>query len=148
MKEKGFFFAVFLLGFFFGLAFMMLLNMNTLERLYRTQNQLTNQLADREIKLEKLSESLAKEQAAIIKDLKLTIEFDGNHLIQEEIEKTARFYLVDLVGKEISDIDGELLYKILDKRIIEVADKRIKIQVKYIIVHETIDIGLSAKPAE
>ncbi|GAB6086096.1 hypothetical protein [Alkaliphilus crotonatoxidans] len=148
MKEKGFFFAVFLLGFFFGLAFMMLLNMNTLERLYRTQNQLTNQLADREIKLEKLSESLAKEQAAIIKDLKLTIEFDGNHLIQEEIEKTARFYLVDLVGKEISDIDGELLYKILDKRIIEVADKRIKIQVKYIIVHETIDIGLSAKPVE
>lgn len=127
---------------------MMLLNMNTLERLYRTQNQLTNQLADREIKLEKLSESLAKEQAAIIKDLKLTIEFDGNHLIQEEIEKTARFYLVDLVGKEISDIDGELLYKILDKRIIEVADKRIKIQVKYIIVHETIDIGLSAKPVE
>lgn len=148
MKEKGFFFAAFLLGFFFGLAFMMLLNMNTLERLYRTQNQLTNQLADREIKLEKLSESLAKEQAAIIKDLKLTIEFDGNHLIQEEIEKTARFYLVDLVGKEISDIDGELLYKILDKRIIEVADKRIKIQVKYIIVHETIDIGLSAKPVE
>lgn len=148
MKAKGFFFAAFMLGFFFGLCFMTLLNMNTIEGLNRTKSQLSDQLIDREIKLEKLNESLQKQQAAVVKDLTLKVAFDGNHLVKEEIEKTVRFYLVDLVGKEITDIDGEMLYKILNDRIVEAGDKRIRISVNYIIIYEIIDIGISAKLVE
>lgn len=145
MKKRVFFLSAFTLGFFFGLGFMSLVQMNTLDRLYRIQSQLTNQLLDRDIKLEKLGASLEKQRVSIVKDLKIHINYEGNLLLKEEIEKNVRFYLVDLVGREIANIDGEMLYKILQNRIVEVEDKRVKLTVEYIIVNEVINIGITAK---
>lgn len=140
--------AFFAIGFLLGLAAMNLVHLHTLDRLYRIQNQLTNQLLDREIKLEGLKKSLQDEKTIIIKDLIIALDFEGNPLLREEIEKVIRFYLADLVGQELWRLEGEMIYKILDDRIINVENRQARLHVKYIIVREEISIGIKAELIE
>ncbi|AOY75493.1 hypothetical protein [Clostridium formicaceticum] len=148
MKKRYNVLAIFIIGFILGLAVMNLAQMHTLDRLYRIQNQLNNQLLDREIKLERLNESLNKEKASIIKDLVIEVEFDGNSLVKDEIEKTIHFYMADLVGRELWSIDGEMIYKILEDRILDIEGRNIKLRVKYIILSEKISIAVKAQIME
>lgn len=140
--------AYFAIGFLLGLVAMNLVHLHTLDRLYRIQNQLTNQLLDREIKLEGLKKSLQDKKTIIIKDLIIALDFEGNPLLREEIEKVIRFYLADLVGQELWRLEGEMIYRILDDRIINVENRQARLQVKYIIVREEISIGVKAELIE
>ncbi len=135
-------------GFLLGLAFMNLFHLHTLDNLYRNQTQLTNELMDREIKLTRLTDSMEKQRVVLIKDIEIAVEYEGNQLTKDKIEKSVQFFLVELVGKELSMVDGEMLYKIIDERIIEVEDKRIQLNMKYLILSEKISIALAAKTLE
>ena len=148
MKKWSRLVAVFSIGFLMGLTAMNLFHMHTLDRLYRIQNQLTNQLLDREIKLERLTESLESEKTTFIKDLSIDVEFEGNPLVKDEIEKVVHFYLSDLVGKELWRVDGEMIYKILDRRVVDVENRQARFHVKYIIITEEISIGIRAEITE
>ncbi|SNS45126.1 hypothetical protein SAMN05446037_101084 [Anaerovirgula multivorans] len=148
MKKWSRLIAIFSIGFLMGLAAMNLLHMHTLDRLYRIQNQLTNQLLDREIKLERLNESLQSEKTTFVKDLSINVEFEGSPLVKDEIEKVVHFYLADLVGKELWQVDGEMIYKILDDRMVDVENRQARLQVKYIVITEKISIGVRAQISE
>lgn len=148
MKKWSRLIAIFSIGFLMGLTVMNLLHMHTLDRLYRIQNQLTNQLLDREIKLERLNESLQSEKTTFVKDLSIDVEFEGSPLVKDEIEKVVHFYLADLVGKELWQMDGEMIYKILDNRVVDVENRQARLQVKYIIITEKISIGVKAQISE
>lgn len=140
--------AIFCIGFLMGLTLMNLFHMHTLDRLYRIQNQLTNQLLDREIKLERLTESLESKKTTFIKDISIHVEFEGNPLVKDEIEKVVHFYLADLVGKELWRVDGEMIYKVLDNRVVDVENRQARLQMKYIIITEEISIGVKAQIVE
>ncbi|ABR46381.1 hypothetical protein Amet_0142 [Alkaliphilus metalliredigens QYMF] len=144
MKGWTFYLSVFLIGFLMGLGIMNLFQMHTLDRLYRTQNQLTSQLLDQELKLERLNENLKSQQVFVVKDLSIVVDFDGNPLVQDEIENNIRFYLSDLVGRELSRIDGEMIYKIVQDRILHIGERQILLEMKYIIIEEKIQIGVKA----
>jgi hypothetical protein len=148
MNRSSFIFLNIFIGFLLGLVFMNLFHLHTLDRLYRIQNQLTNELLDKEIKLERLRENMKKQSVILIKDLQITVDYDGNILTKDKIQKSIQFYLSDLVGKELSMIDGEMIYKILDGRIIEADDKKIQLKMKYIIISERILITVYAKTLE
>ncbi|AKL93610.1 hypothetical protein CACET_c00920 [Clostridium aceticum] len=148
MKRRYNVFAIFIIGFIVGLTIMNLIQIHTLDRLYRIQNQLSNQLLDREIKLERLNQSLNSEKASIIKDLVIEVEFEGNPLVKDEIEKAIHFYMTDLVGRELWSIDGELVYKILEDRILDIEGRRVKLRVKYIVLSEKISISVKAQVIE
>lgn len=145
MKKSATYLAVLLIGFLLGLSAMNLFHARTIDRLYRIQNQLTNQLLDKEIKLERLNKSIENQKYTIVKDLELDILFEGNPIVKDQIEKTIYYYLGDLVGKELSVIDGEMVYKILHNRIIDADNKQIRLHVRYIIINEKISISVEAK---
>lgn len=134
-----------LFGFLMGLAFMNLFHLHTLDNLYRIQGQLTNELLDKEIKLTRLTESMEKQKVILVKDLEIAVEFNGSPLTMDKITKSIRLYLSDLVGKELATIDGEMIYKIIDGRIIEVEDKKVQLKMKYIIISEKITIAIISK---
>lgn len=134
-----------LLGFIFGLVTMNLFQVHTIDRLYRVQTNLTNQLLDRELKLQKFNESIMEQKVYIVKNLEIDVEFSGNPLTIEDIESTIKFYLNDLVGQEVNTIDGNMIYKIIHERILEIDDKKIILSMKYIIINETISIGIKAR---
>jgi len=134
-----------LLGFLIGLVTMNLFQIHTIDRLYRIQTNLTNQLLDKEVKLQKFNESANEKKMYIVKNLEIKIEFDGNPRIIEDIENTIRFYLNDLVGREVETIDGALVYKIIHERILDIDEKQITLSLNYIIINETISIGIKAQ---
>ena len=140
--------AIFAIGFLMGLAAMNLVHMHSLDRLYGIENQLKNELLDREIKLERLTESLQDEKTTIIKNLVIDVEFEGNALVKNEIEKWIRYYLGDLIGQELWRVEGEMIYKILDDRIVDVENRQARLQVKYIIIREEISLGIKAEIIE
>ncbi|MDR5659199.1 hypothetical protein RH915_06825 [Serpentinicella sp. ANB-PHB4] len=146
MSKKRLFvlFNILLLGFFLGLCAMNLFQMHTIDRLYRVQNNLTNQLLDKEIQLEKLNQSIDNNKSFVVKNLEIIVEYDGNPLFIEDIESAAKFYISDLVGREIISIDGEMIYKIFNNRLLEIEEKQINLTVKYIIITETVTIGIKA----
>ncbi|SCX79163.1 hypothetical protein [Alkaliphilus peptidifermentans] len=133
------------LGFLLGLATMNLFQMHTLDRLYRVQHQLTNQIIDKDIKLERLNDSIKKNNTVFVKDIKIHLNFEGNLLLKDMIEDNIRFFLSDLVGKELADIDGEMIYKILNNRIVEIENKNINLSINYLIISETINISVNAR---
>lgn len=134
-----------LLGFLLGLVIMNLFQIHTIDRLYRIQTNLTNQLMDREIKLQKFNENAKNQKAFIVKNLEIEIDYDGNPRVVEDIETTVKFYLSDLVGREVSSIDGDMVYKIIHERILDMDEKKITLSSKYIIINETISIGIKAR---
>ncbi|KAB3537801.1 hypothetical protein F8154_02140 [Alkaliphilus pronyensis] len=132
------------IGFLFGVMLMNLFHMHTLDRLYRIQNQLANQVIDKDIKLKGLNASIKESNTLFIKDIEIKLDFEGNLLFKDMIEENIRFFIADLVGKELSQIDGQMLYKILNSRIIEIEDKNVKLTIKYLIIAETIEISIAA----
>lgn len=148
MKKPTSLFLSSFFGFLLGLAFMNLFHLHTLDRLYRIQSQLTNELLDKEIRLTRLTENMEKQKVLLVKELEIFVEFDGNLLLKDKIQKSIHLYLSDLIGKELTFVDGEMIYKILEGRIIEVEDKKIQLRMKYIIISEKISIAVSTKTIE
>ena len=148
MKRTSSIFLSLLFGFLLGLAFMNLFHLHRLDNLYRIQGQLTYELLDKEIKLTRLTESMEKQKIILVKDLEITVEYTGSPLTKDKIIKSVQLYLSDFVGKELVSIDGEMIYKILDGRIIEVEDKKIQLKMKYIIISEKITIAIISKTLE
>lgn len=146
-KPSSFFLSIFF-GFLMGLAFMNLFHLHTLDRLYKTQSQITNELLDKEIRLTRLTESMEKQKVLLVKELEISVEFEGNLLLKDKIQKSIHLYLSDLIGKEVTFIDGEMIYKVLEERIIEVEDKKIQLSMKYLIISEKIYIAVTAKTIE
>ncbi|QUH25093.1 hypothetical protein [Serpentinicella alkaliphila] len=133
------------LGFLLGLVTMNLFQIHTIDRLYRVQTNLTNQLLDKEIKLQKFNESANEKKVFIVKNLEINIDYEGNPRVIEDIETTIKFYLNDLVGREVKEVDGDMIYKIIHQRILEIDEKKITLILKYIIINETISIGINAR---
>ncbi|SDJ82481.1 hypothetical protein [Natronincola ferrireducens] len=148
MKKRLTLTAVFAIGFILGLTVMNLFHLHTLDRLYRVQNQLTNQLLDKELKLERLNESIQSNKASIVKNLIVDVEFEGNLLLKDEIQKNIHFYMADLVGRELWRVDGEMIYKILEGRIFEIENRQVRLRVQYIIISEEIRISVKAQMIE
>ncbi|MBM7614761.1 hypothetical protein [Alkaliphilus hydrothermalis] len=148
MKKWPQLLSVFTLGLFLGLAIMALYQMQTLDRLYGIQSQLTTELLDKEIKLERLNENIKKQSLIIVKDLDILVNYNGNPLVKDEIKKNIQFYLSDLVGRDLDSIDGVMIHKILQQRIIGIEDKHFKLLVDYIIISQKISVSVSAKLLE
>lgn len=134
-----------LFGFLLGLVTMNLFQAHTIDRLHRVQANLTNQLLDKEIKLQKFNENANIQRAFIVKNLNIQVDFEGNPRVIEDIEATIKFYLNDLVGREVSTIDGDMIYKIIHNRILELDEKKITLTMNYIIISETISVGINAR---
>jgi hypothetical protein len=108
---------------------------------------LQTRLAEREIQLQRLSESLDKRKF-ILKSIEVivdsTMDENDSSLIQTSIKQK----LTTLIGKEIKTIDTELISEIIDKRIMKTDILQYKLRLKRLILSDTLRIWIEADVIE
>lgn len=99
-------------------------------------------IADNEEKLKKLEKSINNSNI-VLKDIKIIIEADEeqiNNINNIEIEKAIKEKFNSLLGKEVRNLDAEILMEVVDKRILKFEEAEYKINVKKLVLSDTLKI--------
>ena len=100
--------------------------------------QMQNTIDDRNTKLEKLEKSLdaINNMQYILKDIEILLNYEGNELDKLEVEKVIEDKYKNLIGKEVSSIDVELVSQVIDKRILIFDEKKYKLKVEKLLLSQ------------
>lgn len=101
-----------------------------------------NIIADNEEKLKKLEKSINNSNI-VLKDIKIIIEADEdqiNNINNIEIEKAIKEKYNSSIGKEVKNLDAEILMEVVDKRILKFEEAEYKINVKKLVLSDTLKI--------
>jgi hypothetical protein len=136
---------LFVLGYLLGIISFNILYMQQMEKIMKTNEQLISELKVKKIKLENLQQTQQKNQTPIIDDIVLILENKAPEIIpKSEIEQYIKILLNHLIGKPLNTIDGQLIYKSLNKRIFRFEDGQYQLEIRCIIVAETVYIYYTA----
>jgi len=115
---------------------------------YKEITYLENTIQDKDARLEKLEKSI-NTQGVILKDIEVSLNFgedkDGDEIDKIDIEKTIKEKYNTLLGKEVKNIDTDILIEVVDKRILKIDDKEYKMQVEKLIVTEILKIFINVE---
>lgn len=142
--------AVYLLGVLTGASLAMLDAADRIDRLDLENARLTTQVAALEEDLRRLQESLSRRSRLLVRDIQLEI-LAGNGLperLATDLAKETRALLVDLIGREVNELDPLLISRILQGRILTVAGSQWQLNVLHLVLGERVRVFLSIKPVE
>ncbi|SCN24906.1 hypothetical protein N3C_2048 [Clostridium sp. N3C] len=94
-------------------------------------------IEDKDLRLEKLEDTIDKNKL-IVKNINITLNHKEDDLTRIGLEKNIRETLNKFVGKEVHTVDAEMLWEVVDGRIVKIADKEYKIKLNKLLISETI----------
>ncbi|GEM_PF-507562 len=146
MKQKV---AWFVLGILLGSFFMQILAGKELNRLYYEKERLRVELYEALERLSSYEEQWSNQKFGVIQDIKIIFlsenENTKDSFTELELKKEVREIVKDLIGQEIGKTNPELVFKLLDNRIVQVGGKGFLIKVRSIIFAEEIVFYLEAE---
>lgn len=96
-------------------------------------------IEDKNLRLEKLEDTIDKNKL-LVKNINISLNHKEDDLTRIGLEKNIRETLNKFVGKEVHTIDAEMLWEVLEGRIIKIADKEYTIKINKLVISETIMI--------
>lgn len=99
---------------------------------------------ERNIKLEKLEESINKKRY-ILKDVEIILLYEDDNIDKITLEKSIKDKYSTLIGKEVKTIDSDLLVEIVDKRIMIIKNKKYKLKLSRLMLTEVLKIWIEVK---
>lgn len=99
-------------------------------------------IEDNEEKLKKLEKSINNSNI-VLKDIQIIIEADEeqiNSINNIEIEKAIKEKFNSSLGKEVKNLDADILMEVVDKRILKFDEAEYKIDVKKLSLSDTLKI--------
>lgn len=130
--------ASFLLGFILGSC---LLNMwvgRELDQLIYEKKELIGKINNQQTKLNKLQESLKEQKKTVVQEIKINITTEDldKHLRQELKDKIFNL-LNSIIGRNISEIDGQVLVENLDNRVIIIEQTNYQLDLNWLLIQPT-----------
>ncbi len=139
--------AAFVLGIIVGSALTTMMAAARVETLWRQRQELMFTVADQQSRIRILTESLEEEKDSLIERFVTIIE--GVDEVDEiQLHQRLRDLLTPMVGRPLPDLDGALLYRLLDGQIIEVNRKWYTINPKVIIITPVVEVLVEARQIE
>ncbi len=108
---------------------------------------LKSTIDDKDVKLKKLEEAIDKWKM-VLKDIKIYLEFEGSEIDEIELIKHIRGKYNNLLGKEVKNIDIDMVHEIIDNRIMKLGRNEYKLKVKKIILTDTLEIWVDTELTE
>lgn len=147
LKKSGFkyglcFVTGIILGIFIGAAVLCILVSYRMDMSYQRIAYLESIIQDKNSQLEKLEESI-NTRSLILKDIQILFVFDGDEIDKISIEKTVKEKYRSLLGKEVEEIDGDIIAEVVDNRILMIDNKEYKLHVDKLILTEVLKIWLT-----
>jgi uncharacterized membrane protein (Fun14 family) len=99
-------------------------------------------IEDNKEKLKKLEKSINNSNI-VLKDINIIIEADEeliNSINNIEIEKAIKEKFTSSLGKEVKNLDAEILMEVIDKRILKFDEAEYRIDVKKLYLSDTLKI--------
>lgn len=137
-------------GIIIGMAALSLIVSYRIDSYYHKNLALEDELQDKISQLEKLENSIETQTppSAILKDIEINLIFnenEGDEIDKVAIDKTIMEKYSPLVGKEVKNIDADILAEVVDKRILKIDDREYKLYVNKIILTETLKIWIKVE---
>jgi predicted PurR-regulated permease PerM len=137
--------ASFIAGLILGAALLNLWIGRELDQLIYERNQLIGQLNTQQTELKKLKESLQEHKRTVVQEVKIELNDDLDKHIQQELEEKIFSLLNNLIGKQLSEIDTNMLADSLNERTIIIEDKQYTLDLLWIILKTTTTIKCNVK---
>ncbi|MDW7649868.1 MAG: hypothetical protein SCK29_08550 [Bacillota bacterium] len=134
-------------GAILGAAGMNLYLAARIDELYITREKFKIELYETEERLKKLEDQWQNHRALVIREV--VVEFsqqDRDSFVEIRLQEAVSRLTHDLIGEEPEKIPHSLVVHLLDGRIIEVEEKRYQLQVKTVILAETVTYVLRYVP--
>jgi len=141
------FYAGLITGALLGIAVMTAIVSYRLESFHRMNAYLESVIAEKDTKLEQL-EKAVNTGRYIVKsvDIVFICEDDGADLLLFENELKKKYS--SLLGKEVKNLDAEMILEVADKRIFRLDNGQYQLFVKKLILAENLKIWIEIKPVE
>ena len=145
LDNKLNFFTFFVTGFTIGLIIgasgLSILISTKLEKQYEKIAILENTISDTEIKLKKLEESINK-KSYVLKDVQINVigENIEDQLDKITVEKTIKQKYSDILGKNVNEIDINLVSEVIDNRVFLLEDGQYLLHVKKVFLCDILSI--------
>ncbi len=142
IKKEGyflFFASGFLIGGLIGiLAFSCLISYR-IDQYHQRIKTLEAVIEDKDGRLEKLEETVNKKRL-IVKKIEITLENEEDELTRITLEKHIKEKIEKFIGKEVDKMDADMMWEIIDKRIMKIKDKEYRLEVSKLVISETVHI--------
>ncbi|EPS48713.1 hypothetical protein C1147_00280 [Clostridium botulinum] len=122
-----------------------------IENYHRKITYLNNIIEDQQVRLEGLENKLSKKKL-IVKKIEVDIKFKNKEIEDElvaiELEKHIKEKFNNLIGKELDNLDGDILVQVVDNRIMKIKNKQYKVKVEKIIIAQNIKFCIQVEEVQ
>ena len=120
--------------------------MHELEKLINENEILSARLADNLIKINKLENTNSKKEKVILNEiLPININKTDSIIPKNDIDQYIKVLLNNQIGKEVKNIDINLIYNALNNRILKYQDGNYQLKIKSILSTEIMYIYYSVE---
>jgi MFS superfamily sulfate permease-like transporter len=136
-----------IIGLLMGMAILTVLISYRIDQYHEEIQHLRNVIEDKDVKLKKLEDSINKRKL-ILKDIKVVLIHEGDEIDKITLVKHIKEKYNILLGKEVKNIDVDVVEEIIDKRIMKISKKEYKLDVTKIILTDVLEIWIETKLIE
>ena len=135
-----------LVGTLIGTVIITVLISYRMDEQYKKIISLENTIQDRDAKLEKLENSIDS-YAVVLKNVEIYIldNEEIDELDKIDIEKAIKEKYSTLLGKEVKTMDPDILVEVVDKRILKIDKKEYRVNIKKLILTESLKIYVDVR---
>jgi len=113
--------------------------------LYHEQiNRLSFTLQEKDLRLAKLEDTLHKHKL-VVKEVQLELVFNGEQLNKMTLEQKIKAKLTNLIGKEVKNVDVELIGGMIDQQIVQIDGRLYKVSLTKLLVSELLKVWLTVE---
>jgi MFS superfamily sulfate permease-like transporter len=136
-----------IIGLLMGMAILTVLISYRIDQYHEEIQHLRNVIEDKDVKLKKLEDSINKRKL-ILKDIKVVLIHEGDEIDKITLIKHIKEKYNILLGKEVKNIDIDMVEEVIDKRIMKISKKEYRLNVTKIILIDTLEIWIETKLVE
>jgi uncharacterized circularly permuted ATP-grasp superfamily protein len=107
-------------------------------------NYLETVILEKNAKLEKLEESINKKKV-ILKDVEIVLHDNADKIDEITLEKHIKEKYTKLIGKEVKNIDTDIVFEVIDKRIMIIKDRQYKLRISRLVLTEVLKIWVEVE---
>lgn len=152
MKERTKYFIFLITGIIIGgMAGIISLNLlisSRIDEYYKEIQSLQSIIEEKDLQLQKL-EKVLNSKKLLIKDIKVELVFKNeeydDEIVKITLEKHIKEKYKELLGKEISKIDVEILWEVVDNRIMKIDNMEYRLNLNKIMVTEVLRLWVDVE---
>jgi len=134
----------FITGFLLGAVTVSTLASYRIDSYHTKIRELEINVEDRDVQLKKLEESINKSRF-VLKDIEIVLEYEGDEIDRMTIEKHIKNKYRNLLGKEVRNIDTDILMEVVDKRIFKLEEREYSLKVNRLVLTEVLKLWISVQ---